>query len=135
MPWRSNGAAAGEDLAIVTGRGDPRLVNLENSGPYIREDDGHVLGVRAEDDYLAELKTLGFSISEAPELLTAQPASIAERALETVTSATAGFRIHLDIDVGDAAEMAAVDCPEPKGPAFRIVAETLEYLPPVSAWS
>ena len=29
------GAAAGEDLAIVTGRGDARLTDLEGFGPYV----------------------------------------------------------------------------------------------------
>ena len=43
------GAAAGEDLAIVTGRGDARLINLENLGPYIRDEDIHIIGVRADD--------------------------------------------------------------------------------------
>ncbi len=31
--------AAGMDLAIVTGHGHPKLTNIENLSPYIREDD------------------------------------------------------------------------------------------------
>jgi arginase len=46
------GAAAGEDLAIVTGRGDHRLINLEGMGPYVQEEDVHIVGVRSNDDYL-----------------------------------------------------------------------------------
>lgn len=53
------GAAAGEDLAIVTGRGDVRLVDIDGLRPYVRHEDIFVVGVRENDDYLDELLEVG----------------------------------------------------------------------------
>lgn len=53
---------------------------------------------------------------------------LATRVLQTVTRHTAGFWIHLDIDVVDATEMPAVDCPEEDGPPFDDVTELLTRL-------
>ena len=55
-------AAAGEDLAIVTGRGDSRLVDLGSHGPSVRDEDVIVIGVRPDDVFLDELSGLGMPI-------------------------------------------------------------------------
>ena len=109
------GAAAGEDLAIVTGRGDPRLIALERLGPYVREEDVHVIGVRAEDEYLDELPEVGIAVTTSIETRALGSQRTAEAALATVASRTDGFWIHFDVDVIDASEMPAADCPEPDG--------------------
>lgn len=122
------GAAAGEDLAIVTGRGDPRPVDLQGLGPYVREEDVHVVGVRPDDEHLAELEALGVACTTSAELVRRGAAAAAAAALETVTRATRGFWVHLDCDVVDASEMPAVDCPEPSGPSLALVGEVLRVL-------
>ena len=122
------GAAAGEDLAIVTGRGDPRLINLENLGPYMRDEDVMVIGVRDDDDYLPELAELGIQAITGTALEEVGVQQAARRALATVTQATQGFWIHLDLDVVDAAEMPAVDSPEPNGLSFATLAALLQSL-------
>jgi arginase len=122
------GAAAGEDLAIVTGRGDARLVNLENLGPYVRDEDVHVVGVRANDGYLTELRDRGIRSVTSNEVKTAGPDKAAADALTIVTRHTEGFWIHLDFDVVDAAEMPAADCPEADGLSFATLAEFLRPL-------
>lgn len=55
------GAAAGEDPAIVTGRGAERLINLEGRAPYIQDEDVILIGVRDEDEYLDELTACSMS--------------------------------------------------------------------------
>lgn len=85
------GAAAGEDLAIVTERGDARLINLEQLGPYIEEADIALIGVRPYDEYLSEMTELGFAVTTSAELTELRPKQAAKQALETVTRSTQGF--------------------------------------------
>ena len=122
------GAAAGEDLAIVTGRGDSRLINLEQRGPYILDEDVILIGVRDNDDCLDELTALGLRFISSSQLAHAGVQQAAAEALATVTRATRGFWIHLDLDVVDASEMLAVDCPEPDGPSFSTLTALLKPL-------
>jgi|SRR5712692_498770 len=53
------GAAAGEDLAIVTGRGQPSLSNVDGLRPYVSDRDAIAMGLREDDEYLNELTSLG----------------------------------------------------------------------------
>ncbi len=122
------GAAAGEDLAIVTGRGDPRLIHLEGRGPYVRDEDVHVVGVRTNDEYLEELAANDITVTSSQDLIELGPQRVSEDALATVTRQTLGFWIHFDVDVVDAAEMPAADCPEPDGPSFATVTSLLRNL-------
>lgn len=122
------GAAAGEDLAIVTGRGDPRLINLQEQGPYVRDEDVVLLGVRDGDECLPELVRLGFDVITSGQLAEIGVEAAATRALARVTQATRGFWVHLDLDVVDASEMPAVDCPEPHGLSFATLTALLKLL-------
>jgi arginase len=122
------GAAAGEDLAIVTGRGDERLIDLEGLRPYVREEDIHLLGVRGKDEFLDEIRTVGMGVSDSGHLRDADPKLVADEAIATATRATDGFWLHLDMDVVDASEMHAVDCPEPNGISMLAVREILKQL-------
>lgn len=122
------GAAAGEDLAIVTGRGDPRLINLEGFGPYVREEDVHILGVRGGDECLDELASTKISVTTSQTILESRSDQVAANVLATVGGHTRGFWIHLDLDVVDAAEMPAVDCPEANGLPFSTVTTLLGQL-------
>ncbi len=121
------GAAAGEDLAIVTGRGDARLVDLEGLGPYVQPEDVHLVGVRPTDPHLRELAHLGFKWTTSLELMI-HPADALPSILHTVTAATEGFWIHCDLDVLDEREMPAVDSPEPQGLSFAVLTGVLRDL-------
>ncbi|HET6885023.1 MAG TPA: arginase family protein [Rubrobacteraceae bacterium] len=120
------GAAAGEDLALVTGRGSERLTNIEGLRPLVREEDVFALGDR--EDYpewrdihgtgitvwdLRTLKTLGFD----------EAASMAVEALRM--DGVAGFWIHLDADVLDDELMPAVDSRQPGGMNYGELVELL----------
>ena len=121
-------AAAGEDLAIATGRGDARLTKLEDRKPLVRDEDVHVVGVRAGDDHLAELAQHGIRVTTSADLKRVGAAAAAAVALETVTRSTDGFWVHLDVDVVDSSEMPAADCPEPDGPSFALLGQLLGHL-------
>lgn len=122
------GAAAGEDLAIVTGRGDSRLINLENLGPYIRDEDVMLIGVRDDDECLPELAELGIHVITSARLEEVGVQQAATHALATAAQATQGFWVHLDLDIVDATEMPAVDCPEPNGLSFSALTALLKSL-------
>lgn len=121
------GAAAGEDLAIVTGQGDSRLIDLEGLGPYVCEEDVHIVGVRPFDVYLEELAHTRISVTTSLEA-EARGSKILPEVLDTVTRETAGFWIHLDLDALNASEMPAVDSPEPEGLTFGALTSLLKGL-------
>ena len=110
------GAAAGEDLALVTGRGQPDLTDLEGLRPYVLDEDIAVLGVRDDDTFISELHGLqvpgvagGRAASRGPGRRGARRVRHLERAESD------GFWIHLDADILDPAVMPAVDSPDPGG--------------------
>jgi arginase len=110
------GAAAGEDLALVTGRGQPDLADLEGRSPYVRDRDVAVLGIRDSDEAAAELHSLGMLCLPASRLHGNAAAAGAVDALTRLeTGELAGFWVHLDVDVLDPQVMPAVDSPDPGG--------------------
>jgi arginase len=93
---RSVGAAAGEDLALVTGLGGA-LADLGGERPLIRPEDVVAIGIRSGDPYLGEIRQAGIAVSERP----AWP--------------DRRFWVHFDVDVLDESVMPAVDSPTPGG--------------------
>ncbi len=108
------GAAGGEALALVTGRGQPDLTDLEGRSPYVRDDDAVVLGIRDDDAYAADLRTARIPEWTAGAIRAGGPATVAAAAVEHLGSAE-GFWVHLDVDILDASVMPAVDSPDPGG--------------------
>jgi arginase len=111
------GAAAGEALALVTGRGQAELAGIEGRRPYVRDADVVLVGLRPTEEYRMDLQAGGFAVRAVPELR-------AEGAVKTGQWARAhlrecaGFWVHLDVDVLDPAVMPAVDAPDPGGIAY-----------------
>jgi arginase len=109
------GAAGGEALALVTGRGQPDLTDLEGRAPYIRDQDAAVLGIR-DDDWSDELRAAGIETWEASRIR----AEGAGAAADAVTAhlqrdGIEGFWVQLDGDILDPSVMPAVDSPDPGG--------------------
>jgi arginase len=122
------GAAAGEDLALVTGRGNA-LANLEGRRPLVRDSDVFAIGTRSSDDALPELNALGIPVRTAEEVLRGGAAPAAHEALAHFDNdRTEGFWIHCDVDALDSALMPAVDTPEPEGLGFDHLSELLRGL-------
>lgn len=111
------GAAAGEDLALVTGRGQSDLCNIDNLRPYFREEDVVVLGIREHDEYRMDLKAAGIVFRTVPKIRAEGPTRTAAWAIEELGRVD-GFWVHVDVDVLDPAAMPAVDAPDPGGIAF-----------------
>ncbi|WP_326552020.1 arginase family protein [Micromonospora sp. NBC_01813] len=111
------GAAAGEDLALVTGRGQPDLAAIEGRRPYFRDIDVVVLGIRAQDEYRLDLQAAGIVTRPVPALRAEGAARSAQWARDQLIDC-AGYWVHVDVDVLDPAVMPAVDAPDPGGIAF-----------------
>src|SRR4051794_5330936 len=111
------GAAAGEDLALVTGRGQADLAAIERRRPYFRDVDVVVLGIRAQDEYRLDLQAAGIVTRPVPTLRVEGAARSAQWAREQLMDC-AGYWVHVDMDVLDPAVMPAVDAPTPGGIAF-----------------
>ena len=111
------GAAAGEDLALVTGRGQPDLAAIEGRRPYFRDVDVVVMGLRAQDEYRLDLQAAGIVTRPVPALRAEGAARSAQWARDQLVDC-AGYWVHVDVDVLDPAVMPAVDAPSPGGIAF-----------------
>jgi arginase len=111
------GAAAGEDLALVTGRGQGDLAALEGRRPYFQDSDVVVLGIRSRDEYRPELQAAGIAYRAVPELRSDGAARSAQWA-RSILADCAGYWVHVDVDVLDPAVMPAVDAPDPGGIAY-----------------
>ncbi|RSS49904.1 arginase family protein [Streptomyces sp. WAC07061] len=110
------GAAGGEELALSTGRGHRGLSDLEGLGPYLREEDVRLFGLRDADEDLPELRAVGIAAHTVGEIRERGAGAVARAALDGLhPPETAGFWIHLDADVLDPSVMPAVDSPDPGG--------------------
>lgn len=111
------GAAAGEGLALVTGRGDVRLAAIERRRPYVHDGDVVLLGIRTHDDYRLDLTAAGIAALPVPRLRS-EGASRSGQWARSQLAECAGFWVHVDVDVLDPGVMPAVDAPDPGGIAF-----------------
>ncbi|WP_329171692.1 arginase family protein [Streptomyces decoyicus] len=110
------GAAAGEGLAQITGRGQADLTDIEGLRPYVRDEDLRALGLRDADEDQAELTALGIGHVPVGEIRRRGPEAVARDVLTHFSSLPLdGFWIHLDADVLDPSVMPAVDSPDPGG--------------------
>jgi arginase len=111
------GAAAGEALALATGRGQTDLTAIERHRPYFRDLDVVVLGIRSHDEYRLDLQAAGIAYRAVPELRSDGAARSAQWA-RTMLADCAGYWVHVDVDVLDPAVMPAVDAPDVGGIAY-----------------
>src|SRR3982750_3415169 len=111
------GAAAGEDLALVTGRGQADLAAIEGRRPYFRDPAVVVLGIRTHDEHRLDLQAAGISYRAVPQLRAEGAARSAQWA-RRVRRNLAGVWVPVDVDVLDPAVMPAVDAPDPGGIAY-----------------
>jgi arginase len=115
------GSAAGEDLALVTGRGDDYLTDIDGLRPYVRDEDVIVLGVRDGED-LRDVAESGLAYSPGTDIDLGRAREI------LVRDELDGFWIHVDADVLDPAVLPAVDSPTPGGLDAGQLAELLRGL-------
>lgn len=124
------GAAGGEALALVTGRGQADLTDLDGLRPYVRDEDAHALGMRDGEIQRDELARLGIGHASVSDIRRRGPGACARDVLRDLHDAHLdGFWVHVDADVLDPSVMPAVDCPDPDG---LTVAEFTELLRPLT---
>ncbi|MET9831148.1 arginase family protein [Streptomyces sp. NPDC006385] len=114
-----NGEAASMELALATGRGPRSLTDLEGRGPLLRDEDVVALGFRdADESAEAGMQPLPPDLHavDLDGVRAAGAATAAHRAVDRLTAGpSAGFWVHLDVDVLDDAIMPAVDYRIPGG--------------------
>jgi len=123
------GAAAGEDLALVTGRGQENLANIEGRRPLVRDEDVVALGEREGDPQTADVLGTAIAVWDLAAVRSLGPAEAATRAVEKLEmNGVDGFWVHLDADVLDDAVMPAVDSRQPGGLQYAELIEVLRVL-------
>jgi arginase len=60
------GAAAGAELALVSGRGPERLTKIDGSGPLVRDEDVFALGEREDDPETRDVRETGIEVWHLP---------------------------------------------------------------------
>lgn len=122
-------AVAGEDLALVTGRGSGLLTNINGLRPYVLESDVVALGDREGDDEYNDIRDTQINVWDLALLRNAGTATSARNALEVISrQEVEGFWIHLDVDALDSAIMPAVDSPQVDGLSYAELAELVTPL-------
>ncbi|MBA0052190.1 arginase family protein [Streptomyces sp. AJS327] len=119
-PLARIGAAGGEDVALVTGRGQEDLTDLEGLRPYLRDEDVRLLGLRdpwnEPESCAEELTGLGIANTAVAEIRRRGADVVAREALGRLEDGERdGFWVHMDADVLDPTVMPAVDSDEPGG--------------------
>jgi arginase len=123
------GSVAGEDLAVVTGRGAPQLSDLEGRRPLVAEADVVAMGHRGLDPVADEVLATAMTLFDVAELRRLGPAEAAGRAVATLAGrGVRGFWVHVDSDVLDPEVMPAVDTPEPGGLTHQELVALLQTL-------
>jgi arginase len=122
------GAAAGEDLALVTGRGQSDLTDVDGLSPYVRDGDVSILGIRDNDECRDELTALEIQLAVAEDIRHDAEAVARETLMRLESTELSGFWVHLDADVLDPSVMPAVDSPDPNGLAIDEVRRLLRML-------
>ncbi|MGW6857502.1 arginase family protein [Streptomyces xanthophaeus] len=113
------GEAASMELALATGRGPRLLTDLEGRGPLLRDEDVVVFGFRdGAESRDAGMQPLppGLHTFGLDAVRAAGAATAARTAIGLLTQdGSAGYWVHLDVDVLDDAVMPAVDYRIPGG--------------------
>ena len=123
------GAAAGADLALVTGRGPDHIADIEVLGPLVR--DGDVVALEEREDYpeWRDIHETDIAVWNLGELRALGPARAALKFVGRMEARNVdGFWIHLDADVLDDAIMPAVDSRQPDGLSYSELVELLRVL-------
>jgi len=102
-------AVAGEDLAIVTGRGEDALADIDGLRPYVRDEDVVALGEREGDTIDPAIRVIDLDALRGGEWAVPQ----------------IPYWVHVDADVLD---LVAVDSPSPGGLSFDELAMLLRRL-------
>jgi len=121
-------AAAGMDLAIVTGHGHGRLTDMDRLRPYIREYDTLAFGNRyMSPDYVGVIERSSIHYVDLPSARKQGIGSVVAEFLNRMAGLD-GFWIHLDVDVLEDREMPCVDSRQAGGLTYTELRQLLRLL-------
>ena len=115
-----HGAAAGMDLALVTGHGPESLTRIEARYPLVRPDDVLIFGYRDDDAWYepamleasrVSMRAVSLDEARSEEI----PRALGRRLDDLLAGGVEGLFVHLDVDVLNEHLVFAVDHPEPGG--------------------
>lgn len=123
-------AAAGMDLAFITGNGPEKLADIDRLKPYVEAQHVFALGNRYyEKEYEDWIRDSGIHYYNLEDLRRNGIAGTVEIFLQMVRSQKLdGFWIHLDVDVLDDALMPCVDSRQPGGLSYEELKQILQPL-------
>jgi arginase len=126
------GSVASMCLGLAVGRGETPLARLGGDGPLVNDAHVALLGRRdGAEPWYGHAALAASRILDLPDamLVSCGLRGAATDSLARLTSpALRGFWIHLDADVLNPADMAAVDSPEPGGPTAAGIVDLLAPL-------
>lgn len=122
-------AVAGEDLAIVTGRGPGALVDIDGLRPYVVDHDVVAIGERERNAATADIRDSAIEVIDIAALRDRGTTAVAAAALDRLgDSGAAGTWVHVDLDVLDSELLPAVDSPLAGGLGAPQLVELLRTL-------
>ena len=123
-------AAAGMDLAIVTGYAHPKLADIDDMKPYIQEGRVWCVGNREYDEvYEKAIRESRIHYTDLPSLRQTGVGHCVASFLWMVQEKDLdGFWVHIDLDVLDDALMPAVDSRTEGGLTYEELDEALRAL-------
>jgi arginase len=124
------GSAAGMDLALATGRGEPLLASWQGK-PLVRDRNVVQIGERDELDPDYAYRDIEETLIGRLPARAVQSAGIratVERALAMLPSSALPLWLHVDLDVVDGSVLPAVDSPGSPGLSYDELAELLGRL-------
>jgi arginase len=126
----STHGVAGMDLAIITGHGHRKLSNINNTGPYFKEENVWCVGNREFDvNYVAAIENTAIHYYDLNSLRRSGMSVCVHSFFDSLASRPPdGFWIHLDVDVIDPVIMPAVDSPDAGGLSYAELNIMLESL-------
>ena len=122
-----SGNIHGMPLAHLLGLGDPELAGIAGLAPAVKPENVALVGIRSIDDeersiiHDAGIQT--FTMRDIDELGMAE---VSRRAIETVTTGTAGFHVSFDVDGCDPEVIPGSGTLVPGGVSFREAHQLLE---------
>ena len=115
-----SGNIHGMGVAVLTGRGDPRLTHLLGHGPVLRDSDIAMVGIRDLDAAEREaLRGSGIQVFTMHDIDRRGLASVMEEAIMRVSMGTAGLHVSLDGAARAPADAPGVGTPVLGGISYR----------------
>lgn len=123
-------AIAGMDLALATGFGPNKLVNIDGLSPYFNEENVFCVGDKESDpEYVKLIKNSKINYYDLFDLKKIGGQEIAKTFLDHVyESDLDGFFVHFDVDVLSSDFMPSVDCPDTRGINYEELTVILKEL-------